>query len=100
MAAKQVIAGVHVVPMGDANAFLIEGNGGPTLIDAGFLGKASAVPDAIQGLGRSPDHQQHLVLALGPHRQHGDHRARNGREDVHARARRTLWGRPAGLSAR
>jgi hypothetical protein len=36
MGAKRVIDGVHVVPMGMANAFLIEGDDGLTLIDAGF----------------------------------------------------------------
>jgi hypothetical protein len=36
MAAKYVIDGVHIVPMGFANAFLIEGDDGLTLIDAGF----------------------------------------------------------------
>jgi hypothetical protein len=34
MAVKSVIKGVHVVPMGFANAFLIEGDDGLTLIDA------------------------------------------------------------------
>ena len=36
MAVKRVIKGVHVVPMGLVNAFLIEGDDGLTLIDAGF----------------------------------------------------------------
>ena len=36
MSVKQVIKGVQVVPMGMANAFLIEGDDGLTLIDAGF----------------------------------------------------------------
>ena len=36
MGAKRVINGVHVVPMGMANAFLIECDDGLTLIDAGF----------------------------------------------------------------
>lgn len=35
MAVKCVIKGVHVVPMGMANAFLIEGGDGLALIDAG-----------------------------------------------------------------
>jgi len=39
MAAKRVIEGVYVVPMGKANAYLIEGDDGLTLIDAGFPGK-------------------------------------------------------------
>ena len=38
-AVKRVIEGVHVVPMGMANAFLIETDDGLTLIDAGFPGK-------------------------------------------------------------
>src|SRR5947207_14654363 len=46
---------VHVVPMGTANAFMIEGDDGLTLIEAGFPGKEAAVFGAIRGLGRSPD---------------------------------------------
>ena len=49
MCAKRVIDGVHVVPMGMANAFLIEGDDGLTLIDAGFPGKETAVFRAIRG---------------------------------------------------
>jgi hypothetical protein len=35
MPVKCVIKGVHVVPMGRVNAFLIEGDDGLALIDAG-----------------------------------------------------------------
>ena len=69
MGAKRVINGVHVVPMGMANAFLIEGNDGLTLIDAGFPGKEAAVFQAIRGLDRSTDQLKHLVLTHG----HPDH---------------------------
>ena len=69
MGAKRVINGVHVIPMGMANAFLIEGNDGLTLIDAGFPGKEVAVFQAIRGLDRSPDQLKHLVLTHG----HPDH---------------------------
>ena len=70
MGAKLVINGVHVVPMGMANAFLIDGDDGLTLIDAGFPGKEAAVFQAIRGLGRSPDHQlKHLIFTHG----HLDH---------------------------
>jgi hypothetical protein len=55
MAMKRVIEGVHVVPMGMANAFLTEGDDGLTLIDAGYRGKEAAVFGAIRGVGRSPD---------------------------------------------
>lgn len=35
-AVKLVIKGVHMIPMGMANAFLIEGEDGLALIDAGL----------------------------------------------------------------
>jgi glyoxylase-like metal-dependent hydrolase (beta-lactamase superfamily II) len=69
MAAKRVIESVHVVPMGMANAFLIEGDDGLTLIDAGFPGKEAAAFGAIRGLGRSPDQLKHLIFTHG----HPDH---------------------------
>ena len=43
MAVKRVIHGFLVVPMGMANAFLIEGDDGLTLIDAGYPAKKAAV---------------------------------------------------------
>jgi hypothetical protein len=49
MAVKRVIEDVHLVPMGMANAFLIEGDDGLTLIDAGYPGKEAAVFGAIRG---------------------------------------------------
>jgi glyoxylase-like metal-dependent hydrolase (beta-lactamase superfamily II) len=69
MAVKRVIKGVHVVPMGMSNAFLIEGDDGLALIDAGFRGKEAAVFGAIHGLGRSPDQLKHLIFTHG----HPDH---------------------------
>ena len=66
---KQVIKGVYIVPMGFANAFLIEGDNGLTLIDAGFAGKELAVFGAIRGLGRSPNQLKHLVFTHA----HPDH---------------------------
>ena len=69
MAVKRVTKGVHVVPMGMANAFLIEGDDGLTLIDAGYPGKEAAVFGAIRGLGRSPDQLKHLIFTHG----HPDH---------------------------
>jgi glyoxylase-like metal-dependent hydrolase (beta-lactamase superfamily II) len=69
MAVKQVIKGVHVVPMGMANTFLIEGEDGLTLIDAGFPAKEAELFTAIRGLGRSPDQLKHLIFTHG----HPDH---------------------------
>lgn len=90
MAVKRVIKGVHVVPMGMANAYLIEGEDGLTLIGAGYPDKEAAVLGAIRGLGRSPDQLKHLIFTHG----HPDHirerrcdRAANRCEDLHAPAR-------------
>jgi glyoxylase-like metal-dependent hydrolase (beta-lactamase superfamily II) len=52
-----------------ANAFLIEGDDGLTLIDAGYPGKEAAVFGAIRGLGRSPGQLKHLIFTHG----HPDH---------------------------
>jgi glyoxylase-like metal-dependent hydrolase (beta-lactamase superfamily II) len=69
MAVKRVIKGVHVVPMGMSNAFLIEGDDGLTLVDAGFPGKEAVVFGAIRGLSHSPDQLKHLIFTRG----HPDH---------------------------
>jgi glyoxylase-like metal-dependent hydrolase (beta-lactamase superfamily II) len=69
MGAKRVINGVDIIPMGMANAFLIERDDGLTLIDAGFPGKEAAVFAAIGGLKRSPDQLKHLIFTHG----HPDH---------------------------
>jgi glyoxylase-like metal-dependent hydrolase (beta-lactamase superfamily II) len=69
MAVKRVIENVHVVPMGMANAFLIEGDDGLTMIDAGYPGNEEAVFGEIHGLGRSPHQLKHLIFTHG----HPDH---------------------------
>jgi glyoxylase-like metal-dependent hydrolase (beta-lactamase superfamily II) len=66
---ERVINGVHIVPMGMANAYLIDGDDGLTLIDAGFPNKQVAVFEAIRGLGHSPDQLKHLIFTHG----HPDH---------------------------
>jgi glyoxylase-like metal-dependent hydrolase (beta-lactamase superfamily II) len=66
---KRVIEGVYLVPMGSANAFLIEYGDSLTLIDAGYPHKESAVFDAIRELGHSLDQLKHLVFTHG----HPDH---------------------------
>ena len=66
---KRVIDSVYLVAMGKSNAYLIEGQDGLTLIDAGFPDKEAAVFRAIRELGRSPDQLRHLILTHG----HPDH---------------------------
>jgi glyoxylase-like metal-dependent hydrolase (beta-lactamase superfamily II) len=69
MVVRRVIDGVHVIPMGIANTFLIEANDGLTLIDAGYPDKEAAVFLAIRALGRSPDQLKNLIFTHG----HPDH---------------------------
>jgi len=69
MGVERVIDGVHFVPMGMANAYLIEGDDGLTLIDAGFPNKQALVFDAVRRLGFSPDRLKRLIFTHG----HFDH---------------------------
>src|ERR1700739_1874310 len=69
MAVKSVIKGVHLVPMGTSNAYLIERDEGLTLIDAGFPDRQAHVFAAIRGLSRSLDQLKHLIFTHG----HPDH---------------------------
>jgi glyoxylase-like metal-dependent hydrolase (beta-lactamase superfamily II) len=69
MGMEPVINGVHIVPMGMANAYLIEDEDGLTQIDAGFPHKEVAVFEAIRRLGRSPDQLRRLIFTHG----HPDH---------------------------
>src|SRR5215469_2124852 len=66
---RLVIKGVLMIPMGMANAFLIDADNGMTLIDAGYSGKQSAVFGAIREMGRSADQLKHLIFTHG----HPDH---------------------------
>jgi glyoxylase-like metal-dependent hydrolase (beta-lactamase superfamily II) len=56
-------------PNGSANAYLIDGEGGLTLIDAGYPDQEAAVFAALRELGRSPNQLKHLILTHG----HPDH---------------------------
>jgi len=62
MTLKRVIDCVHVISMGISNAFLIEGQDGLTLIDAGYPDKEAAVFGAIRALGRSPGQLKNLIF--------------------------------------
>ena len=66
---KRVIKGVHIVPMGMANAFLIESDDGLTLIDAGYPNKETKVFEAIREIGGSRAQLRHLIFTHG----HPDH---------------------------
>jgi hypothetical protein len=62
MSVKRVMKGVYVVPMGMANAFLIEGRRRVDIDRCWLSRKEAAVFGAIRELGRSPDQLKHLIL--------------------------------------
>ena len=66
---KKIIEGAYLVPLGNANAVLLDAGPELALVDAGFPGKASVVFDAVRQLGRTPRDLRHLVFTHG----HPDH---------------------------
>ena len=69
MTLKRIIDGAYLVPMGNANAYLLDTGPDLVLVDAGFAGKASVALDAIRQLGRPVSDLKHLVFTHG----HPDH---------------------------
>jgi glyoxylase-like metal-dependent hydrolase (beta-lactamase superfamily II) len=55
--------------MGMANAFLMAGDDGLPLIDAGLPNRQAPIFEAIRGLSRSPNQLKHLIFTHG----HPDH---------------------------
>ena len=66
---KKIVEGAYLVPLGSANAVLLDGGSELALADAGFPDKASLVFDAIRQLGRTPRDLRHLIFTHG----HPDH---------------------------
>lgn len=62
MAMKRIVKGLFLVPMGNANAFLIEDDDGLALIDAGYPNQEEAVFTAITAAGRTPDQLKHVIF--------------------------------------
>lgn len=61
MGLKKIVEGAYLVPLGMANAVLLDGGPELALVDAGFPDKASLVFDAIRQLGRTPRDLRHLI---------------------------------------
>lgn len=69
MALKTMADGVHMLPVGAVNVFLIESEDGLTLVDAGFPNSEGPILQAITELGRAPEDLRHIVLTHA----HPDH---------------------------
>lgn len=67
---KQIVDKAWLIPMGNVNSVLLEGEDGElVLVDAGFPDHESAVFDAIETLGRRPEDLGHIVFTHA----HPDH---------------------------
>ena len=66
---RKIVDGAYILPMGNANAVLLDAGSDLVLIDAGFPGKTDVVLAAIGKLGRKPSDLNHLVFTHG----HPDH---------------------------
>ena len=64
-----VCPGVHAVVHGHTNCFIIEGDGGVTLVDAGYPSTWTMVNDALTSLGHTPADIRGLLITHG----HFDH---------------------------
>lgn len=61
VAAKQIVPGVYVIPLGIVNAYLIEGDR-LTLIDTGVPGSDAQILRAVRALGRQPSEIGHILV--------------------------------------
>ncbi len=62
MSLSRIVDGAFLVPMGNANAVLLDAEGDLVLVDAGFPGKADQVLDAVGKLGHRPADLRHIVF--------------------------------------
>ena len=66
---KKIVEGAYLLPLGTANAVLLDGGPELALVDAGFPGKAAVLFDALRQIGRTPRELRHLIFTHG----HPDH---------------------------
>ena len=59
---REVLRGLHLLPLGISNAYLWRAAAGATLIDTGPPGSGPAIRAALQHLGVPPEELRHIVL--------------------------------------
>lgn len=66
---QTIVSGVHMLPIGIVNVYLVETPGGLVVIDTGFPGAAGKIIEAAHQLGYAPDRIAHVILTHA----HPDH---------------------------
>ena len=69
MTVTSIADGLHLIPVGTVNVFLIDAPDGLVLIDTGLPNSADAILGAMQSLGKAPADLRHIVLTHA----HPDH---------------------------
>ena len=65
----QIVPGLHMLPVGWVNTFLLESRHGCALIDTGLPGSAEKIISAIKASGKQPSDIRHIILTHA----HPDH---------------------------
>jgi glyoxylase-like metal-dependent hydrolase (beta-lactamase superfamily II) len=63
MKIQEIVKDIYLLPLGKVNAFLLKGDNGLTLIDAGIPGSAPEIMQAIQSIGHKPDDLKTILLS-------------------------------------
>ena len=69
MGATQIVRGLHMLPLGAVNAYLLELTDGCVLIDTGLPGSAETIVHRIKEAGKEPADIRHIILTHA----HPDH---------------------------
>lgn len=69
MAVEQVVPGAYMIGLGIVNAYLVESEGGLTLIDTGVPDSEAKILAAIREVGREPNEVERIVVT----HLHADH---------------------------
>ncbi len=64
-----IVPGIHLIVHGHTNCYVVEGDGGVTLVDAGYPSTRLLVEECLTTIGRSPDDVRGLLITHG----HFDH---------------------------
>ena len=66
---RQVVPGLYLINLGFVNVYVLEGQGGLTLVDTGVPGSAEKILGAVRSLGKHPADVKHILVT----HLHGDH---------------------------